>query len=158
MYVIQKVITALRSQRKDVGVPEKEIVNAKVYCADGESSLIAGCLDSEANQHLCNSLAKVKLEVKFEEAPFNSLVHSETGFDVEILFRRTIDVPVERNRLTKDIAKYEKGLAAAERQLGNAAFLSKAPPEVVLGLRKQEAETRMLLNKARSVLDALPKE
>ena len=70
----------------------------------------------------------------------------------------TIDVPAERERLTKDIARYEKGLAAAERQLGNEGFLAKAPAHVVEGLKKQEAETRLLLEKARAALDALPKE
>jgi len=58
--------------------------------------------------------------------------------------------------LTKDIAKYEKGLASAERQLGNESFLMKAPPQVVEGLKKQESETRALLEKARAALESLP--
>ena len=80
------------------------------------------------------------------------------AFDVAVVYERTIDVPAERDRLTKDIAKYEKGLAAAERQLSNEAFLQKAPPTVVEGLKKQEAETRLLLEKAKAALDALPKD
>ena len=73
------------------------------------------------------------------------------------IYEATIDVPAERERLTKDIARYEKGLAAAERQLGNEGFLAKAPAHVVEGLKKQEAETRLLLEKARAALNALPK-
>jgi len=69
-----------------------------------------------------------------------------------------VDVVAERERLTKDIARYEKGLAAAERQLGNPGFMAKAPAHIVDGLKKQEAETRLLLEKARAALDALPKE
>jgi valyl-tRNA synthetase len=49
-------------------------------------------------------------------------------------------------------------LAAAERQLGNEAFLSKAPAQVVDGLKKQEAETRLLLEKARAALEKLTEE
>jgi valyl-tRNA synthetase len=71
---------------------------------------------------------------------------------------RTIDVPAERARLTKDIEKFEKGMAAAARQLGNEGFLAKAPAHIVEGLKKQEAETRLLLEKARTALDALPKD
>ena len=71
-------------------------------------------------------------------------------------FEKHIDVPAERERLTRDIAKYEKGLAAAERQLGNESFLAKAPAQVVEGLKKQESETRLLLEKARAALEALP--
>ncbi len=73
-----------------------------------------------------------------------------------VVYERTIDVPAERERLTRDIAKYEKGLAAAERQLGNESFLAKAPSNVVEGLKKQESETRQLLEKARSAIAALP--
>ena len=72
--------------------------------------------------------------------------------------KSTIDVPAERERLTKDIAKYEKGLAAAERQLGNEGFLAKAPAHVVEGLKKQEAETRLLLEKAQAALSRAAEE
>ncbi len=81
--------------------------------------------------------------------------HHATAFDVAVVYERTIDVAAERERLTRDIAKYEKGLAAAERQLGNEGFLGKAPAQVVEGLKKQEAETRMLLEKARAAWEAL---
>ncbi len=77
---------------------------------------------------------------------------------MKIVYEATIDVDAERERLKKDIAKYEKGVAAAERQLGNEGFLAKAPANVVEGLKKQEAETRMLLEKARAALAALPPE
>ncbi len=75
-----------------------------------------------------------------------------------VVYERTIDVPAERERLTREIAKYEKGLAAAEKQLGNEDFLKKAPTNVVEGLKKQAAETRLLLEKARKALEGLPQE
>jgi valyl-tRNA synthetase len=49
-------------------------------------------------------------------------------------------------------------LAAAEGRLGDEGFLSKAPPKVVEGLKKQAAETRLLLEKARAALAALPED
>jgi len=82
--------------------------------------------------------------------------HHATAFDVGVVYERTVDVAAERERLTRDIAKYEKGLAAAERQLGNEGFLAKAPAHVVEGLKKQEAETRLLLEKAKAALESLP--
>ena len=60
--------------------------------------------------------------------------------------------------MTKDIVRYEKGVAAAERQLCNESFLKNAPPDVVEGVKKNEVEMRQLLEKARAALDALPKE
>jgi valyl-tRNA synthetase len=83
-------------------------------------------------------------------------IRSERGFDASIDYERQIDVPAERDRLTKEITKYEKGLASADRQLGNEGFLAKAPAQVVEGLKKQAAETRFLLEKAQSALAALP--
>ena len=78
--------------------------------------------------------------------------------DIAADYAPTIDVAAERERLARDIAKYEKGLAAAERQLGNEGFLAKAPAHVVEGLEKQAAETRTLLEKAREALSNLPPE
>jgi valyl-tRNA synthetase len=37
-------------------------------------------------------------------------------------------------------------------------FMSKAPAHIVDGLRKQEAETRMLRDKTKAALDVLPPE
>jgi valyl-tRNA synthetase len=82
--------------------------------------------------------------------------HTYAG-DVAVIYEAIIDIPAERERLTKEIAKYEKGLISAERQLGNESFLAKAPAQIVEGLKKQEAETRLLLDKARAALDNLNK-
>jgi valyl-tRNA synthetase len=81
---------------------------------------------------------------------------STSSFDVQVLYERTIDVPAERERLTKDLAKYEKGLAAADRQLSNDAFVAKAPVHIIEGLRKQSAETRLLFDKTKTALESLP--
>jgi len=156
MHVIEKIVTALRSLRKDAGVPDKEIVDSRIYCSETDGSLALGYIAQRSNKDLCNYLAKVVLEVVTGEAPLQGLVRQETGFAVEVLYEKAIDISAERERLTKDIAKYEKGLAAAERQLGNEGFLAKAPAHIVEGLKKQEAETRLLLEKARAALDALP--
>ncbi len=84
--------------------------------------------------------------------------HSTSRFDVAVVYERKIDLGAERERLTKDIAKFEKGIAAADRQLGNEGFLAKAPANVVEGLKKQHAETTLLLEKAKAALAALPPE
>jgi len=88
-------------------------------------------------------------------------VLSSSRFDVEVIYQRVLtvaDVAAERERLTKDLAKYEKGLAAAERQLSNDSFMAKAPAHIVEGLRKQAAETRTLYDKTKAALDALPSD
>ena len=43
----------------------------------------------------------------------------------------------ERERLTKELAKYEKDLQSKQSQLGNEAFLAKAPANIVEGLARE---------------------
>jgi valyl-tRNA synthetase len=155
MSVIQGVVTALRAQRKEVGVPEKDSVPARIYINE-DGSLVSSTLRNESNRKLCEALAKVDLSVLHTTPPPGLKVRSEPGFDLVVDYERTMDVGAERERLEREIAKYERGLTAAERQLGNQEFLSKAPARVVEGLRKQEAEMRLLLDRSRSALDALP--
>jgi valyl-tRNA synthetase len=154
MAVVQRIVTAVRALRKEVGVPEKTVVKASIYADMYPAGQVARYVPK--NQDIFRSLARV-VEVELVAEPMtNGHVRTEPGFDVGIEYEATIDVPAERERLTKDIAKYEKGIAAAERQLGNEGFLAKAPAHVVEGLKKQESETRALLEKARSALATLP--
>ena len=150
MTFMQNLITEIRGLRKEIGVEEKTIVPIEVR-ADAVSRKTA-----EGNRDIVERLARVSGVRFVEQITAGLSKHSTAAFDVGILYERTIDVPAERERLTRDIAKYEKGLAAAERQLGNEAFLAKAPAHVVEGLKKQESETRLLLEKAKAALNVLP--
>lgn len=107
------------------------------------------------NQDFFERLGRVT-EIKYVANPLSgSNARSTPDFDVAVIYERQIDIPAERERLTKDLAKFEKGLEAANRQLGNEAFMAKAPAHIVEGLRKQHAETRILYDKTKSALDAL---
>ncbi len=150
MALLQELIFAVRSVRKDLGVEEKAQVPIHVRTTDAVRSTLT------KNAEIVQRLARVSSVEYVEAFGDRSGIRSTPAFDVAVVFERTIDVPAERERLTKDIAKYEKGLAAAERQLGNEGFLAKAPAHIVEGLKKQEAETRALVEKARAALDSLP--
>jgi valyl-tRNA synthetase len=149
---LQSLIVEVRALRKEIGVEEKVVTPIEVRI-DGQLRPVLS-----SNVMMVERLARVS-EVRFVDQISADLAkHSTPQFDVAVVYERTIDVAAEHDRLTKDIAKLEKGLAAAERQLGNEAFLAKAPAHVVEGLKKQQAETRLLLDKARGGLDALPPE
>ena len=152
MELLRAIVAEIRGLRKEIGVEEKASTPIEVRVDSAKRKLI------EENHAIVERLARVS-EIRFVEQISEGLSkHHAAAFDVAVVYEKKIDPAAERERLTKDIAKYEKGLASAERQLGNEAFLKKAPPQVVEGLRKQEAETRLLLEKARAALIALPRE
>jgi len=53
-----------------------------------------------------------------------------------------VDVGAEKGRLGKELEKLEKAVAAGEAKLSNEAFVSKAPPAILDGARKQLDEVR----------------
>jgi valyl-tRNA synthetase len=144
--------TAVLAHRKEAGVEEKVWVEIVLRCDPFLQGLI------KDNRDLFVRMAKVN-QIHFEQntGTISPELSRRIGsdFEVAVIYEKQIDVAAERERLTKDIAKYEKGLAAAERQLGNESFLAKAPANVVAGLKKQQAETRLLLEKARTALENL---
>ncbi len=151
MDTIQELITAVRALRKDMAVPEKEAAPIRIH---GNSRIAAL---AEAHSDMLSKLARVSA-VEISDAPLTGeTARSSATFDVAVVYERQIDVPAERDRLEKDIAKYEKGLAAAQKQLGNEAFMAKAPVHIVDGLRKQQSETKTIYDKAKAALAALPK-
>jgi len=150
MALLQSLIVEIRALRKEVGVEEKATTPVEVRIGVELQSTV------QQNIAMVERLAKVS-ELRFvAEISAGISKHSTATFDVAVIYERTIDVPAERARLTKDIERFEKGIASAERQLGNEGFLAKAPAKVVEGLKKQEAETRLLLEKAQAALAALP--
>ena len=101
-------------------------------------------------------LARVSAVEIAAAAPTGNNARATASFDVAVIYERQIDVPAERERLTKEVARLVKGLLAAERQLGNEGFVAKAPAHIVEGLKKQAAETTQLKQKAEAALAALP--
>lgn len=147
---LQELIVTVRALRKELGMPEKESAPILLH---GDNRVLAL---ADANRDMLSRMARVS-EVEFAVEPLTGAsARSGMGFDVSIVYEKQIDVPAERERLTKELARLYKGLEAANRQLGNEGFLAKAPAAVVEGLKKQQAETQMLHGKAQAALDALP--
>ena len=149
MNLMQSLIVEVRALRKEIGVEEKAVVPIEIRI-DGHLKAVI-----QENAEMIKRLARVS-EVLFVSAiSVGHSKHSMAECDVAVVYEKKIDAAAERERLSKDIAKYEKILISAERQLGNEGFLAKAPAQIVEGLKKQVAETRRLLEKAQGDLDSL---
>jgi valyl-tRNA synthetase len=151
MSLLQSLIVEVRTLRKEISVEEKAVTPIEVRTETTVQAVL------QQNSAMIERLARVSGILFVEEITAGLAKHATPSFDVAVVYERKIDIPAEQERLAKDIAKYEKGLISAERQLGNESFLAKAPAQVVEGLKKQEAETRLLLEKARAALENLNK-
>jgi valyl-tRNA synthetase len=153
MALLRELIATVRALRKEIGVPEKEFAAIVVFPRVPSVGELA-----VANVDMLAKMARVSGVTLSDKPLSGNGVKSTPNFDVQLLYERVIDVAAERERLTRDLAKYEKGLLAAEKQLGNEAFIGRAPAHIVEGLKKQAAETRLLYGKTKAALDALPPE
>jgi valyl-tRNA synthetase len=67
----------------------------------------------------------------------------------------SLDVTAERERLAKELEKVERAVASTQGRLANEAFVSKAPPQVIEGARRQLAENESRRDEIRRLLAAL---
>jgi valyl-tRNA synthetase len=146
MATLQDLIVNIRAARKELEVPEKELVPVRVRTAHGTH--FEGALT------IIQRLARVSALDHVENIE-GSGVRSTPAFDVQVVYERTVDVAAERERLTKELAQFEKEQANAQRQLANEGFLAKAPAHIVDGIRKRAAELVILIEKTRRSLDQL---
>src|ERR1700722_2809981 len=147
MEQLQELIVAVRDIRRKLGVEEKAPVPILLRVEDRSGI--------EHNGDIVNRLAKVSAIEFVDTMPEGAGVRSAPGFDVAVVFERTIDVAVECERLKKELARFEKEAANADRQLSNDGFLAKAPANVVEGLRRRAAELGVLIPKTRAARDSL---
>ena len=161
MALLQEAIVKLRAQRKDLGVPERERVAAQITTETGVVAFLSirsqeGKSAFLSNIDIVERLAHVSFDPSSSAqlfAPMNP--DAAATYAVVLKYEKHIDLTAERERLQKKLEQYGKGLANAERQLGNGAFLAKAPEYIVANLKKQRGEMEILFNETQEALDSL---
>jgi len=145
MAILQDLIVSVRNLRAELKIEPKARVPIEVFAHEPEiramleKNLAAVLLDRPANVEritfVGNSLANLPG------------ARSTSRFDVHAIYEKKIDVAAERERLSRELEKIEKQLASAQARLSDQQFLSKAPSNVVEGLRKQVEEWTVLRDK-----------
>jgi valyl-tRNA synthetase len=153
MVSLQELITSIRSLRKDMAVPEKESIPIHIHSGQHEEHLFS------RNAAVVKSLARVSHIEFFRKAivPEERTANARSLIwgDVAILYEKQIDVPAERERLKKDLTKFEKEMESKQSQLQKVDFVAKAPAKVVEGLKTRATELTILIEKTRAALDSL---
>ena len=149
MALLQGLIVEVRAVRKEIGVEEKAVVPIELRIDEKLKPVISG------SSAIVERLARVS-EIRFVDQISAGLArHATPQFDVAVVYERKIDVAAECEKLSKEIARQEKNVASADRQLGNPAFTAKAPAHIVEGLKKQRDDAQHLLDKLRADRDSL---
>ncbi len=78
----------------------------------------------------------------FQAGTIPDAINSVTGIATFGIQRPAGDTAAEKARLTKELESITKHIAGTEARLANEAFVSKAPPAVLEGARKQLADQR----------------
>ncbi|MFF0607602.1 valine--tRNA ligase [Nocardia tengchongensis] len=131
----QKLITEIRRFRADQGLADSQKVAARIAGIDAA--------DLRAQEAGIANLAKLtEAGADFAATASVEVRLSTATVTVEIDTSGTVDLDAERRRLEKDLAAAQKELAGTNGKLGNAAFLAKAPEDVVAKIkaRKEIAE------------------
>jgi valyl-tRNA synthetase len=151
MAVLQDLIVSVRNLRAELKVEPKVKVPIEVYAHEAATRTMI-----EENRAAVERLASVET-IKFVEGSLAKLpgARSTARFDVHVVYEKKIDVAAERERLRKELEKFEKEIANGQRQLSNEQFLAKAPPNVVEGIRRRAGELKTLREKAVSKLKEL---
>jgi valyl-tRNA synthetase len=91
----------------------------------------------------------------FQPGTMESAVNSVTSVATFYLPRPAGDAGAEKARLVKEIETVAKHIVGTEARLANEAFVSKAPPAVLAGARKQLADQQAKKAELERLLSAL---
>jgi valyl-tRNA synthetase len=144
MAILQDLIVSIRNLRAELKIEPKIKIPVEIFAHESQIARLI-----QENRGAVERLANVE-KITFVQ---NSLANfagsrSTARFDVHVVYERKIDTAAECERLKKELERLERGIANADRQLGNEQFRAKAPAEVVENLRKQQHEFAILKDKA----------
>jgi valyl-tRNA synthetase len=126
--ILQEIVTMARTLRTESKLDPKQQLAGTVYCRT--AALEVAQRHAEAIQKIAN----VKLEFKAEAAPKAPVMRSTAELDLVLEVPKSQE-DAKAKRDAKELDQLNKNIASLERQLEDEAFLAKAPPHVIEGMR-----------------------
>ena len=147
------LITEIRSLRNDLGVPAGSKIPLSLVKA-------GPVIEDRAVRHedILKRLARLEDIIVSDTVPTGAVSTVVGDTVVALNIADQIDVAEARKRLDKEIAQLDKDIMSTEKKLGNEAFVSKAPPEIVEENRERIVDwtdRREKLKAARKSLEGL---
>jgi valyl-tRNA synthetase len=126
-------VSQARALKAEHNLASRRDVKLFVTASDADWSILEANL---AKLVRMSGAAEITRRDKVEAAP---AIVTPLG-TVYLDLASTVDVGAEKARLTKELEQLAKHIAGTEARLANQAFVSKAPPAVLEGARKQLAD------------------
>ncbi|TDM15861.1 valine--tRNA ligase [Macrococcus bovicus] len=136
MEQLMEIIRAVRTSRNEVNTPMSKAIPMLIK-ANNDDHLN----HIEANRHylerFCNpSTLEISLSPDVPEKAMTTAVY---GAEVILPLEGLIDMDKERERLTKELEKWQKELDRVNGKLANEKFVSKAPEKVINEEKEKQA-------------------
>jgi valyl-tRNA synthetase len=141
---LQELVTAVRSLRKEYGLPEGQELEIRLASDDARFRETVG---AQATPLL--RLARVR-DVRWGRAEAGSIgAHSvlTNGVELFLPLEGVVDLQRERERLKQEISRLEGQVRGGESKLGNEQFVRRAPADVVERERDKLRQQREQLAK-----------
>ncbi len=132
---VKAFVSQTRSLKADHNLASRRDVKLLVTASDADWTIIAANL---AKISRMAGAAELTRRDKVDGAPAIVTALGTVYLDLA----STVDVGAEKVRLTKELEQITKHIAGTEARLSNEAFVSKAPPAVLEGARKQLADQK----------------
>jgi valyl-tRNA synthetase len=148
----KEFVSSIRQLKASLGMASRRDVS--VYIPYGEFKTAVPFTVNDLNTYL--GLAKVsRFHGGNEPAPAGAPAVVTALGTAYLLVESTVDATAERQRLTKELEKLSQHIISTEARLSNPAFTGKAPPQVIVGARKQLAEQQAKRTELERLLKAL---
>ena len=147
MELIIKIITSIRSIRKDMNVPPGEKVKIDIKAVKGIDRLIL-----QENRHYIKVMAKVSDIYIGDDVvkPSKSATTVVDEIEIYMPLNGIIDLEKERERLLKKLAQVEKNLKNCIKKLDNQNFIKNAPEDVVQKERERKESLQITSEKLKA--------
>ena len=149
MKKVMELITAVRTRRSEMNVPTSK--KAHLYIETGDTAAFEAEREAIAKLAYCSA---VEIGESFPQAEGSVTVVTAAcrGY---LPMDDLVDKKAETARLTKELEGAKKQLATAEAKLQNEKFISKAPQNVIDGVKDNAAKLREKVRMIEESLAAL---